>query len=68
MPAPAPSHSAWRKSSYSNGAGGECVELAPLASYIGVRDSKRPTDTVLRFTPNAWRDFAEALRAEVGGR
>ncbi|MEK8143401.1 DUF397 domain-containing protein [Streptomyces sp. M10(2022)] len=31
----------WQKSSYSNGAGGECVEVAGLCGSIGVRDSKQ---------------------------
>lgn len=32
----------WRKSSYSGGEGGQCVELASLNGSVGVRDSKRP--------------------------
>ncbi|HEX6341259.1 DUF397 domain-containing protein [Umezawaea sp.] len=32
----------WRKSSYSGGNGGECVELAFAEHVIGVRDSKNP--------------------------
>ncbi|MGP4022989.1 DUF397 domain-containing protein [Actinomadura sp. 3N407] len=32
----------WRKSSYSGGDGGHCVELARLSGGIGVRDSKDP--------------------------
>ncbi|MGW8882932.1 DUF397 domain-containing protein, partial [Streptomyces mirabilis] len=32
----------WRKSSYSNGTGGECVETADLQSTVSVRDSKQP--------------------------
>ncbi|MFD0627071.1 DUF397 domain-containing protein [Streptomyces sanglieri] len=32
----------WFKSSYSGGSGTECVEVADLASVIGVRDSKQP--------------------------
>ncbi|MFI6521297.1 DUF397 domain-containing protein [Spirillospora sp. NPDC050679] len=32
----------WRKSSYSDAHGNECVEIAGLASGIGVRDSKDP--------------------------
>jgi len=30
----------WRKSSYSGGDGGDCVELARLAEDVGIRDSK----------------------------
>lgn len=32
----------WRKSSYSGGEGGQCVELAALDSSVGIRDSKNP--------------------------
>ncbi|WP_157431405.1 DUF397 domain-containing protein [Actinomadura hibisca] len=32
----------WRKSSYSDAHGNECVEIASLADGIGVRDSKQP--------------------------
>ncbi|MFG2021193.1 DUF397 domain-containing protein [Actinomadura geliboluensis] len=35
-------HTTWRKSRRSNGAGGNCVEVAGLAAEIGVRDSKGP--------------------------
>jgi len=30
----------WRKSSYSGGDGGNCVEVTRLAEGIGIRDSK----------------------------
>lgn len=30
----------WRKSSYSGGNGGACIELAYVGGYAGVRDSK----------------------------
>lgn len=30
----------WRKSSYSGGEGGQCVELASLGGSVGIRDSK----------------------------
>jgi hypothetical protein len=30
----------WRKSSYSGGEGGQCIELADLDSAVGIRDSK----------------------------
>jgi hypothetical protein len=41
----------WRKSSYSGGNGGECVELAFTKHATGVRDSKNPTGPVLEFAP-----------------
>ncbi|MEU0770630.1 DUF397 domain-containing protein [Streptomyces albogriseolus] len=31
---------AWRKSSYSDQGGGNCVEIAELTAQVGVRDSK----------------------------
>lgn len=47
----------WRKSSYSNGAGGMCVEVAPMAGTTAVRDSKNPDGPILVFTDPHWRDF-----------
>lgn len=32
----------WRKSSYSDETGGQCVELASLSHGVAVRDSKTP--------------------------
>lgn len=50
----------WRKSSRSNGLGGDCVEVADnLPGVVGVRDSKDPHGPVLTFTPAAWRSFLE---------
>lgn len=36
----------WRKSSYSNGEGGACVEV--LGTLDAVRDSKNPNGAILR--------------------
>ncbi|MFJ5841134.1 DUF397 domain-containing protein [Streptomyces shenzhenensis] len=47
----------WRKSSYSGGTGGECVEIANLAPRIAVRDSKQPAGPHVTFSPAAWGDF-----------
>ena len=33
---------AWRKSSYSDTQGNECVEVAALSGAVGLRDSKNP--------------------------
>lgn len=47
----------WRKSSYSGSSGGECVEVAPLAACIAVRDSKNPPAGILKLTPAAFSAF-----------
>jgi hypothetical protein len=39
----------WRKSSYSGGEGGQCVELAALDTTVGVRDSTDPHGPTLQF-------------------
>jgi hypothetical protein len=57
----------WRKSSYSDANGGQCVEVAVLtddtATYrVGIRDSKNPTGPILTVTPAGWTDFVTALR------
>jgi len=41
----------WRKSTYSGGNGGECVEVATnLPGMVAVRDSKNPDGPILTFT------------------
>ncbi|WP_078884246.1 DUF397 domain-containing protein [Streptomyces sp. NRRL S-340] len=54
---------AWRKSSYSNGDGGDCVEVgvSPV-TFIPVRDSKNPGGSVLLFQRSAWAPFLDALK------
>jgi len=47
----------WRKSSYSNGGNGACVEVAVLVDRVGVRDSKNATGPTLAFGPTSWRAF-----------
>ncbi|MDG4786124.1 DUF397 domain-containing protein [Micromonospora sp. WMMD1102] len=48
----------WRKSSRSNGQGGNCVEVADnLPGRVLVRDSKDRPGPTLRFAPPAWRAF-----------
>ncbi len=54
----------WRKSSYSGGNGGNCVEVALLPDDSrAVRDSKDPGGPVLAFTPDEWRAFTAAIKA-----
>ncbi|RAY10874.1 DUF397 domain-containing protein [Actinomadura craniellae] len=54
----------WRKSSYSQGLGQDCVELARLGGVIGIRDSKDPNGPCLIFTPAVLRAFTAQVRAE----
>ncbi|WP_186778302.1 DUF397 domain-containing protein [Streptomyces salinarius] len=59
----------WRKSSYSNASGGECVEVAPnLPSLVPVRDSKDPARGALLFAAPAWGAFLDGVRREEPGR
>ncbi|WP_406160585.1 DUF397 domain-containing protein [Streptomyces sp. NBC_01005] len=51
----------WRKSSYSNGTGGECVEIADLESAVGVRDSKQPRGPRISVRRSAWERFVASL-------
>ncbi len=53
----------WRKSSYSGGTGGNCVEVATLPDGgRAVRDSKQPDGPVLSFTPAEWTAFVAGAR------
>lgn len=53
-----PSTLRWRKSSYSNGDGGNCLETTtPTATTVLVRDSKRPTGAAICFGAIAWAGF-----------
>ena len=58
----------WRKSSYSAGDGGECVEVAGnLPGLVAVRDSKDPNGPTLTLTPGEWRAFLRDVRNGVFG-
>lgn len=53
----------WRKSSYSNGGDGNCVEVAErVEGLIPVRDSKNPQRPALAFPASGWADFVSALK------
>ncbi|MEQ4609571.1 DUF397 domain-containing protein [Streptomyces cavourensis] len=52
----------WRKSSYSGGANGECLEVADGHASVPVRDSKTPTGPTLTFSPQGWSGFVIAVK------
>ncbi|MCG8965458.1 DUF397 domain-containing protein [Streptomyces sp. CL12-4] len=51
--------SAWFKSSYSTGSGGECIEVAVRPATVHVRDSKDTTRAALAVEHTAWATFLE---------
>jgi hypothetical protein len=57
----------WRKSSYSGGSGGDCVEVRDDTGRVLVRDTKDRTGPVLPFTPQAWRRFADRVKRSLAG-
>ncbi len=62
------SRAQWRKSSYSNGQGGACVEVARnLPCVVAVRDSTDRTGPTLAFTPAQWRALLTAVRTGTVG-
>ena len=56
----------WRKSSYSGGNGGACIEVARTGpdGHVLVRDSKNSTGPILHFSPSAWRNFGTQIKGE----
>jgi Domain of unknown function (DUF397) len=58
------SRAGWRKSSYSNGSGGDCVDVAlKLPKVVAVRDSKNPDGSRLIFSHDEWSAFVAGVRA-----
>jgi Domain of unknown function (DUF397) len=59
------SRAQWRTASYSGSNGGACIEVAARRDGSGVlvRDNKNRQGPVLRFTPGAWKRFAEQVRS-----
>jgi Domain of unknown function (DUF397) len=55
----------WRKSSYSGGQGGNCIEVADHDSRVIVRDSKDSQGAILRFSPDTWRRFADRVKRSL---
>ncbi|MFG2192479.1 DUF397 domain-containing protein [Streptomyces sp. NPDC048639] len=53
----------WRKSSYSNESGGNCIEVADGYDAVPVRDSKDPEGPALAFPADSWTAFVSAVKA-----
>ncbi|MFD9435238.1 DUF397 domain-containing protein [Streptomyces sp. NPDC060002] len=56
------SRPAWFTSSYSNGAGGECVECALTDDGTLVRDSKSAGGPEITVRSGAWLSFIRAVK------
>ena len=52
----------WRKSSYSDGNGGACVETASTNGVILVRDITNRDDCTLAFTADVWQAFMGTIK------
>ncbi|MFI0771731.1 DUF397 domain-containing protein [Streptomyces sp. NPDC021218] len=55
------SHNTWRKSSFSEGQGDNCVELAAVTDGIRIRESDEP-EAVIRTTPAALGALIRAVK------
>lgn len=53
----------FRKSSYSGGQGGNCVEIAAGNTRVLVRDTKARDGHVMRVSADAWTRFVGELKA-----
>ncbi|MDQ1019245.1 DUF397 domain-containing protein [Streptomyces afghaniensis] len=54
----------WFTSSYSNGAGGECVECAFTGGGALVRDSKVAEAGVIAVGSDAWHSFVQDVKCD----
>lgn len=52
----------WRKSSYSGGDQGECLEVADGCTGVPVRDSKAVTGPAVVFSAGSWSSFTTAVK------
>ncbi|MET9693005.1 DUF397 domain-containing protein [Streptomyces sp. NPDC006514] len=53
----------WRKSTYSDGGGGDCLEVADqVPDAVPVRDSKTPAGPVILVGNAAWSAFVQHVR------
>ena len=52
----------WRKSSYSGGNGGSCVEVGTAARVVLVRDTTNRDGGTLSVPADAWQAFTAELK------
>jgi len=52
----------WRRSSYSNANGGDCLEVADGLSTVPVRDSENPDGPILTVPAPAWDVFVRSMK------
>jgi Domain of unknown function (DUF397) len=52
----------WRKSTYSGGNGGSCVEVGQ-AGRVLIRDTKDRGGPMLAVSPATWRELVDRLKA-----
>jgi Domain of unknown function (DUF397) len=52
----------WRKSSYSDANGGQCLETAAGNGQVMVRDTTDRAGATLTLSAGAWRSFTDALK------
>jgi hypothetical protein len=52
----------WRKSSYSGGNGGSCVEVGTAARAVLVRDTTNRDGGTLSVPADAWQAFTAGLK------
>jgi BioD-like phosphotransacetylase family protein len=56
----------WRKSSYSNNGGGNCVEARQASGAVLIRDTtQHGHGPVLGVSAETWRTFTAAVRANT---
>jgi hypothetical protein len=52
----------WRKSTYSDANGGQCLETASGHGLVMVRDTTDRDGGTLTFSTRAWQQFTAALK------
>jgi hypothetical protein len=56
------SSAAWRKSTFCDNSGGNCVEVKSADGCVAIRDTKDPDGPVLVFDVTEWRAFIDGVK------